>query len=98
MANYTPSIAKTIDTSSATWESQRSTSIAKTITPVNVNFYPISNVYYFMRGQDVDCLPSITYRFWTVSGIPATSDSAYSGSRCGVTPFTNIIVVGKIGS
>lgn len=72
----------------------------KTIANSSAIFYPVtttsSTTYYFMRGQDVDCLPTITYRYWAVTGTPATNDSAYSGTRCGATPFTNISVSGKL--
>jgi len=47
--------------------------------------------YYKMRGKDVDCGP-LTYRTWVVSGAPDPTGALYVGARCGVTPFTEVVI------
>lgn len=47
--------------------------------------------YYKMRGKDVDCV-SLTYRTWVVSGSPDPTGALYVGSRCGVTPFAEVVI------
>ncbi len=58
------------------------------------NPQPPLKLYYKMRGQDVDCGP-LTYRTWIVADQPDFLASQYSGPRCGVTPFSHVIVVEK---
>jgi hypothetical protein len=48
--------------------------------------------YFKMRGKDVDCLPTITYRTWVVSDVPDPSEAFYGGPRCGVTPFADVVI------
>jgi len=55
------------------------------VTPIN---------YFIMRGKDPDC-GSPTYRFWTVTGTPDLTGASYSGTRCGATPLTDIVIVRK---
>lgn len=47
--------------------------------------------YYKMRGKDVDCIP-LTYRTWVVSGVPDPTGASYVGTRCGVTPFAEVVI------
>jgi hypothetical protein len=48
--------------------------------------------YFKMRGKDIDCLPTITYRTWVVSDTPDPTETFYGGPRCGVTPFADIVI------
>lgn len=66
-----------------------------TITVSQAELYPAASIigyttYYFMRAQDPDCLPTVTYRYWTVTGTPDTTGALYIGTRCGASPLTNI--------
>ena len=54
-------------------------------------FQPVRLTYFKMRGQDVDCGP-LTYRTWIVTDAPDFIGTQYTGSRCGVTPFSNVVI------
>ena len=45
---------------------------------------------YKMTGQDIDALPSIIYRTWTVIDLPDFNATYYTGPRSGITPFANV--------
>lgn len=49
---------------------------------------------YFMRGRDVDCGP-VTYRTWTVLNTPDITGALYTGSKCGGSALTDIVVMSK---
>jgi len=55
-------------------------------------------IYYVMRGLDVDCAPTITYRTWTVTGSPDTTGAQYAGPKCGASALTDIVVILKYTS
>lgn len=50
-----------------------------------------TTTYYYMRGKDVDC-GSLTYRFWVVTGAADATGALYVGSKCGASPFSDIVV------
>jgi hypothetical protein len=52
-------------------------------------------VEYLMRARDVDCV-GVAYVYWKVSFRPDLTAAQYAGARCGVTPLTDITVVGKL--
>lgn len=47
---------------------------------------------YFMRGKDVDCGP-LTYRYWVSYGQADLSGARYDGTRCGVSPLEDIVIL-----
>lgn len=49
-------------------------------------------VWYEMRGRDQDC-PTLTYRYWRVSGSPDLTGTSYAGPKCGLNPLVEIIVL-----
>ena len=49
--------------------------------------------YYQMRAVDPDCVLTLTYRSWIVTGSPDFTGAQYVGTRCGISPLTNIVVV-----
>ncbi len=51
-----------------------------------------SYTYYLMRWQDVDCLPTVTYRVWTSVDSPDPTGIYYTGTKCGATPITGAII------
>lgn len=59
---------------------------------VTVSAATSSNLFFKMRGQDVDCLPTLTYRTWVAANAPDYAALQYVGTRCGVTPFSNVVV------
>lgn len=50
--------------------------------------------YYLMRGKDIDC-GVITYRVWISPNAPDTTGALYTGTRCGATPLTDIVVTSQ---
>lgn len=58
------------------------------------NPQPPLKLYYKMRGQDVDC-GVLTYRTWIVADVPDFAATFYVGTRCGATPFSNVVVTEK---
>lgn len=51
----------------------------------------VNATLYAMRGRDVDCM-GIVYRTWVVENTPDFTGAQYTGPRCGVTPFTEVVV------
>jgi len=49
-------------------------------------------LYFKMRGLDVDCLPTVTYRTWVVQDEPDPDGTEYVGARCGATPFADVVI------
>lgn len=46
---------------------------------------------YIMVGRDPDCV-GVVYRTWQVTGAPDYTAAQYTGTRCGVTPLTDVIL------
>ena len=96
MTNYNTTNTRTINLSSATWTTNpRAPKTHPTAAVSQAVYYPPisiinSTTYYFMRAQDPNCLPTVTYRYWTVTGTPDTTGALYVGTRCGASPLTNI--------
>ena len=57
----------------------------------------VAKTYFVMRGIDVDCLPAfpVTYVTWIVSGTPDLTGLYYTGTKCGVSPLSNITIINK---
>ncbi len=53
---------------------------------------PVQPLFYEMRGRDLDC-PTLTYRYWRVSGSPDLTGLSYPGPKCGATPLSEITVL-----
>lgn len=101
MANYSTSNLRNISNYFAAWNDGNKIPLNKVINNLSATYYPnvtpaSTTTYYFMRGQDLDCLPTITYRYWTVTDVPDTSALQYSGTRCGVTPLAGVGWIAKV--
>lgn len=50
-----------------------------------------STIEYYMRGKDVDC-GILTYRYWVSLNSPDINGSGYSGTKCGGSALTDIVI------
>ena len=46
---------------------------------------------FIMVGRDLDCV-GVVYRTWQTTGAPDYAATQYTGTRCGVTPLSNVTV------
>lgn len=60
-----------------------------------IYFRTVNNLhtYYLMRAQDADC--PLTYRVWVVVDTPDFNAEQYTGTKCGISPLTNIIIAAQ---
>jgi len=49
-------------------------------------------LYFKMRGLDVDCLPTVTYRTWVVQDAPDPTATEYAGPKCGANPLVDVVI------
>lgn len=87
MANWTAS--QVIDSSNAAYSTGGARDVDR------VSFTPHSTTkarYHLMRAVDADASP-LTYRTWVVMGSPDTTGAKYTGTKSGLSPLSNIVVV-----